>query len=154
SFRISNALVSYVAYLVKFFWPVNLSVFYPYPNDFPTWQVAGAAIILVAITVIAFRRRGFLAVGWFWYLVTLVPVIGIIQIGLQARADRYTYIPTIGFSIALAWLACELLPGRVAAMAGIAACVACFALTWSDLHYWRDSASLFQHAIESTSGNY
>ena len=93
--RVANALISYVAYLIQFVWPAGLSVFYPYPASMPVWEVLGASVLLIAISVLALRRK-YLAVGWFWYLGTLVPVIGLVQVGLQARADRYTYIPMIG----------------------------------------------------------
>src|SRR5581483_11444336 len=94
--RIENALVSYVAYLAQMFWPAKLAVFYPYPAHIPIWQAAGAAVLLVAGSILVVRVRRshpHLAVGWFWYLGMLIPVIGLVQVGAQARADRYTYLP-------------------------------------------------------------
>jgi len=116
--RVSNALVSYLRYLSQFFWPARLAVFYPHPachypvsDQWPAWQIGAAALLLLAITafcLLQLRSRPFLATGWFWYLGTLVPVIGLVQVGEQALADRHTYIPLIGFSVALVWLLAEL----------------------------------------------
>jgi tetratricopeptide (TPR) repeat protein len=159
--RIANALNSYVVYLVKFFWPANLAVFYPY-EPIPVWQAALAALILAAITAFAIRRRStqpYLAVGWFWYLGTLLPVIGLIQVGVQARADRYTYIPAIGIAIMLAWgfedlVAARRWLGPPVAVIAMLACAGWATVTWRDLRYWRDSNELFQRAIAVTEGNY
>ena len=104
--RLSNAIVSYVAYLGKIFWPVDLAVFYPYEYSFPLWQILGAILLLLGISaaVIYFIKKApFLFVGWFWYLGTLIPVIGLVQVGRQAMADRYTYLPSIGIGIMLVW---------------------------------------------------
>ncbi len=104
--RLANALVSYVAYLGKMVWPERLMIFYPFPTERPWWQAALAAAFLIAVTGAAvwwWRKRPYLAVGWFWYLGTLVPVIGLVQVGAQAMADRYTYIPLIGIFIAVVW---------------------------------------------------
>ena len=157
--RIENALVSYAIYVGKMFWPARLAVFYPYPSGSLVWPAILAGLGLAAVTaaaVWATRKRPYLLVGWLWYLVTLAPVIGLIQAGRQARADRYMYIPMIGLSIALVWGAREVLQSRPrwgAAMAlGIAA--ACAALTWSQAGYWRDSISLFQHAVDVTTDNF
>jgi Tfp pilus assembly protein PilF len=156
--RAENAVISYVAYIVQFFWPSGLAVFYPYPPVLPVWQIAGSALILVAISALALLRP-YLAVGWFWYLGTLVPVIGLVQVGLQARADRYTYIPTIGLSIMLAWGVSEMmarwprakLPLQAAA---VSICLAWLALTWTQVQYWQNSVTLFDHAIASTHDNF
>jgi hypothetical protein len=110
--RLSNALMSYVLYIGKAIWPQNLSVFYPYPGTWPLWQVCGVFLLLAGVTATAFycvKRGPYLMVGWLWYIGTLVPVIGIMQVGLQAMADRYTYIPLIGLFIMAAWGAPELL---------------------------------------------
>src|SRR5205823_6731479 len=105
AWRINNALVSYINYLRQMFWPVDLVPFYIHPEwRLATWEIIGAIILLAGITAVMFllrRKRPFLLVGWFWYVVTLLPVIGIIQVGLQARADRYTYLPQIGLIIAV-----------------------------------------------------
>jgi hypothetical protein len=109
--RIENALLSYVRYIGKMLWPSNLAVFYPYPPRFPWWQVAAAGVVLLAASLLFLRwskGRPYLAVGWFWYLGTLVPVIGIVQVGIQAMADRYTYVPLIGLYILIAWGSAEL----------------------------------------------
>jgi tetratricopeptide (TPR) repeat protein len=111
--RILNAIVSYAAYLGKIFWPVDMAVFYPYDHSLPVWQVAGAAVIIAGISITVFRvakKMPFLAVGWFWYLGTLFPVNGFMQTGMQAMADRYTYLPSIGIGIMLAWGISYLLP--------------------------------------------
>jgi len=160
--RIENALVSYLLYIVKMFIPQGLAVFYPYPPNFPMWQVAIAAIALACVSAWVlwrFRTQPYLAVGWLWYLVTLVPVIGLVQVGAQARADRYTYVPMVGLAIMLAWGAADVTrrwPGARLAIVALAAvaCAACMALTWRQVEYWRNSESQFQHAVDVTSGNY
>jgi len=160
--RLENAAVSCVVYLFQWFWPARLAVFYPYPAEIPLWQAAAATIAIAAVSIVALRsirRRPYLAVGWFWYLIMLAPVIGMVQVGAQARADRYTYMPTIGISIVLAWGAAEFLtreprvrPAIVALAA--ASCAAAAAVTWVQLGSWRDSRTLFQHAVEVTENNY
>jgi tetratricopeptide (TPR) repeat protein len=160
--RLGNALVSYAAYLGDWFWPASLAVFYPFRFHVPWWQPAAAGVAILAVSMLALRwsgRRPYLAVGWFWYLFTLTPVIGLVQVGSQARADRYTYIPMVGISIALAWGASELAQRRprlktaVAGM-GVAVCLACAALTWRQVEYWQDTVTLFRHSLAVTSGNY
>jgi tetratricopeptide (TPR) repeat protein len=160
--RAENALVSYVTYIAKMFWPTRLAVFYPYPPDLPVWQVTIAAIVLAVVSALAlwrFRTHPYFAIGWLWYLVTLVPVIGLVQVGAQARADRYTYVPMVGLSIMLAWGATSITlqwPRTKPAIVALAAvaCTACVALTWVQIQYWRNSETLFQHAVDVTSGNY
>ncbi|HUL98834.1 MAG TPA: hypothetical protein VLU24_05335, partial [Mycobacterium sp.] len=103
---LQNALVSCVAYIADMVWPAGLGMFYPLPSAIAAWKVAGATVLLAIASLIAigaFRKRPYITVGWFWYLGTLVPVIGLVQVGLQARADRYTYIPLIGLFIIVAW---------------------------------------------------
>ena len=112
SLRIANALVSYVAYLGQFFYPAGLAAFYPHPGaGLPPWKPVAACLVLAGISVaasgIATATHPYLLVGWFWYLGMLVPVIGLVQVGIQAMADRYTYLPQIGLCIALAWGAGE-----------------------------------------------
>jgi protein O-mannosyl-transferase len=156
--RIENAIVSYVAYLGKFFWPAKLAIFYPYPDAFPAWQWILAALALAAITALAIVeriRRPYLITGWLWYLGTLVPVIGLVQVGAQTRADRYTYIPMVGISIMIAWLTMETVRNRRAlACAGAALAVLWCALTWRTLEYWQNSETLFLHAIDVTEKNF
>jgi Flp pilus assembly protein TadD len=157
--RFENSLVSYVAYILQMLWPVDLAVFYPYPLRSLVVPAAIAGIALAAVTVLSIRefpRRPYLAVGWLWYLITLLPVIGLIQVGAQARADRYTYIPMIGLAIAMVWGVSEAFERwpriQMALAAGV--CLACLMLTWVQVQYWRDSIALYQHAIDATSGNY
>ncbi|MGD0774037.1 MAG: tetratricopeptide repeat protein [Candidatus Solibacter sp.] len=157
--RLENALVSYAAYFFQTLWPARLAVFYPYPLGSLAVPAAMAGIALAAVTGLGIRlfpRRPYLAIGWLWYLVTLLPVIGLIQVGAQARADRYTYIPMVGLAIALVWGvsdAFERWPRMQMALAA-ALCLACLTVTWRQVGYWRDSISLYQHAIDATSGNY
>ncbi len=155
--RVENAVVSYATYIVKMFWPARLAVFYPYPHGLAVWQIALSALLLVGISIFVVRERRsrpYLAVGWLWYLGTLAPVIGLIQVGAQARADRYMYLPMVGLSMMLAWGVREMLPGRAAICGGAAACLACAALCEAQIPYWRNSETLFRHALDVTRGNY
>ena len=157
--RFENSLVSYVAYFLQTLWPADLAVFYPYPTGSLLLPAVIAGIVLAAATVWvirAFPRQPYLTVGWFWYLITLLPVIGLIQVGAQARADRYTYIPMVGLAIALVWGVSDALDRwpRIQITAAAALCLACLALTWRQLQYWRDSIALYRHAIDVTSENY
>jgi tetratricopeptide (TPR) repeat protein len=160
--RFANALVSYVRYIGKMFWPGDLAVFYPYSTSWPAEQVIGAALgllVVSALVVLYWRQRPYLAVGWFWYLGTLVPVIGIIQVGAQSLADRYAYVPLIGLFIILAWGANDLLGRRPHArwiMAGLAlpSLATCGILTAAQLRHWKDSESLFKRALAVTQDNY
>jgi Flp pilus assembly protein TadD len=153
--RLENAPVSYAAYIIKMFWPSNLAVFYPYSRQSLAIPATFAAIGIVLVTVMA-RRRPYLIVGWLWYLVTLVPVIGIIQVGAQARADRYTYIPMVGLSIAVVWGLAEILAPwpRAQRILAYATCAVCAALTWSQVRYWQDGVTLFRHTVDVTTDNY
>jgi tetratricopeptide (TPR) repeat protein len=153
--RAGNALESYVAYLANFVCPLGLAAFYTYPFHLPMWQVASAALILIAVSVLAlvqFRSRPYLAVGWFWYLGTLAPVIGLIQVGYQSRADRYTYVPLIGISVmlAFAWSAVK----NVAPVAAIVMCTFWLVMTWIQVGYWQDGVTLHRHTIAVTDRNY
>ncbi len=164
--RANNALQSYVAYLTKTFWPVDLAVLYPLRGrNFEWYEAAAAGAVVIAVTgvtMLAARRRPWAAVGWLWYLGTLVPVIGLIQVGSQAMADRYTYLPQIGIMVAVVWTlwhgAARVAPHGAARMAGavlLAGWLAVSAvLTWQQLGYWRDTKTLFAHAIEITRRNY
>lgn len=161
-YRIANALVAYVGYAAKAFWPTDLAVYYPHPGDsLPLWKIAGAGLLLVLITLLALRSlRGhrYFAVGWFWYLGTLVPVIGIVQVGTQAMADRYMYIPLIGLTIILAWGAREVASSstRRAAVSvlGAIALIACAMVTRDQVRYWQNTVTLFQRAIDATNRNW
>lgn len=161
-FRLANSLFAYVAYISNTFWPANLAAVYPLSSHFPLIGVAGAAVFLGAVTVVFVlraRQYPFLVVGWLWFIGTLVPVIGLIQVGAQSRADRYMYIPAIGLSIALIWgvgALCRSWPRRfhvlaVPAISGLAALIVC---TRVQVGYWHDSEKLFRHAIEAVPGNY
>ena len=160
--RAANALISYARYLQKTFWPVDLVVFYPHPLDWPVWEVFGAAVLLVAVTIVVFvyrSRQPWLLVGWCWFLGTLVPVIGLVQVGLQSMADRYTYLPLIGVFIMLAWGGGALAArwpqfGKFAPATAAAALLACLGLTWFQVGTWRDSATLSRHAINVMPDNF
>ncbi len=155
--RVENAIVSYAVYIVKMFWPSGLAVFYPYPQHLPLWEISLSALLLAGISIVALRQwhsRPYLGVGWLWYLGTLVPVIGLVQVGSQARADRYMYLPLVGLAIMLAWGLREVLKGKLAIYAATGACLACGALCEAQIQYWRNNETLFSHALEVTSGNY
>lgn len=160
SLRAANAVVSYGTYLGKLFWPRDLAVFYPIELAIPLWKVAGAALLLIAITALAVwraRREPWLLTGWLWFLGTLVPVIGLVQVGRQAMADRYTYIPSIGLFLAVVWTVAGLLKEHRALLAAAAGTVilALAAITRVQIGYWADSATLFRHALAATDdGNY
>ena len=161
--RISNALVSYLKYLEKMVWPNNFSIFYPYPTDgFVLWKVLMSVLVLTTITFVSIRlikKAPYLAVGWFWYLGTLIPVIGLVQVGQQAMADRYAYIPFIGMFIIIAWGLPELLKNYlfrkklILFLAGIYFSVL-MTLCWIQLQYWENSIKIFQHAINVTVKKY
>jgi len=161
--RIANALVSYLHYLWKMIWPSNLAIFYPFPNEIPLWQPVAAVIALIGITALAIvhsRRKPYLATGWFWYLGTLTPVIGIIQGGLWPQiADRWAYIPFIGVFIAMAWAGWAFL-SRSCAKAWAGAGISIFllvllaSLTTKQLTYWKNTDTLFQHTLNVTRDNY
>lgn len=158
--RVVNALVSYVVYLRKTFWPVDLAVFYPYPAGYPLWQPVAAALLLLAVSWLALRllpRVPALGVGWFWFLGTLVPVIGLVTVGDQALADRYTYVPHLGLMVALVWTGAALVRGRgsrrLAAVAVGAAIVALGGLTVVQTGHWKDTKALFYQAQEVTRDN-
>jgi len=157
--RLENSLISYGAYILQMLWPADLAVFYPYPQGSLAIPAALAGVLLAAITVLAIRafpRRPYLTIGWLWYLITLLPVIGIVQVGAQARADRYTYIPMIGLAIALVWGVADALERRprILAAVAVAACLVCLVLTWQQVQTWRDSVALYRHAIAVTDENY
>ncbi len=193
--RLANASASYFKYLGKIFWPTNLSVAYPYPQfphlsppeddriltaaQWPEWTLLGSVVLLAVISLVAvgcLRRQPWLAVGWFWYVGTLVPVIGVVQVGAQALADRYTYIPSVGIFLCLAWggawilgfessgepsvpeaAARPVLQGRLRrglvglAVAGVL--FGCMAATRRQVGYWRNTMALFEHALAATADN-
>jgi protein O-mannosyl-transferase len=153
--RIANAIVSYGRYLAKTFWPTDLAVFYPFPAQWPASVIAGAAALIAIVSVVAivtFRRAPWCFVGWFWFVGTLVPVLGIVQVGGQSIADRFTYVPSIGLFIALVWTARELgLAHRAVKIAGPIVAgtiiVLCAVMTHRQAAYWKNNATLFAHAL-------
>jgi len=170
--RVSNAFVSYVTYLGQTFWPRGLAIYYPHLGErLPAAKVATAALLLILVTALAIwtrHRRPYLLVGWLWYLGTLVPVIGLVQVGGQARADRYTYVPLIGIFVALAWGVPDLLrtvgwirhprpaTGRGVLMATLPVAVVVLALasvSRMQAGTWRNSVTLFEHALAVTESN-
>ncbi|MDB6064959.1 MAG: Tetratricopeptide 2 repeat protein [Pedosphaera sp.] len=159
--RITNALAAYSSYLRKMFWPADLAVVYPLPASWPLWQWLGGGLILLAVSlaVLALRRqRPYLAVGWFWFVGTLVPVIGLVQFEPQAMADRFSYLPLIGVFIMLAWGVNELTAAwtnrrPILATTGALALLSCMALTVYQLRPWKNTVALFNHALDVTTNN-
>ncbi|HMC25476.1 MAG TPA: tetratricopeptide repeat protein [Candidatus Udaeobacter sp.] len=160
--RIDNAVVSYVLYIWQMLWPLRLAVFYPHPeNRLPLWEIICSLLFLISISVVAIalrKQRPYLITGWFWYLGMLVPVIGLVQVGWQGRADRYTYLPQIGLYIAVTWAAADLtaLWRHRRAIVSTAATLAVGLLSlraWAQTSYWRDSETLFKHALAVTTNN-
>ncbi len=161
--RVMNAMVSYTDYVGQMVWPARLAVFYPHPGGNLSWMAAassGVALLVVsAMAVLWARSRPYVIVGWLWYLGMLVPVMGLVQVGGQARADRYTYLPLVGLFVAGVWLAADWANRTrarrhlVAAGAGCLLAVAA-AVTWRQLDHWRDTESLFRHACAVTGRNF
>ena len=159
--RVANACIAYVTYIQQALWPAGLAVLYPEKSPAPG-SAALALIILLAITgtVLAFARlRPYLPAGWFWYLGMLLPVIGIVQVGVQARADRYTYVPLVGLTIAIVWTVADWLerhPGMKGAIAGLTVSLLLVfaAAAWRQAAYWKDSRTLFEHTLAITDRNY
>ncbi|MGD1049029.1 MAG: tetratricopeptide repeat protein, partial [Candidatus Krumholzibacteriaceae bacterium] len=184
SARVTNAMVTYISYLAKMVWPAGLSAFYLRPSDPRTaWQITGAGLLLVSISALAIRagiNRRYLLTGWLWYVVTLVPVIGLVQLGVQSKADRFTYIPLIGIFFIIAWGLPELFTKRASAggararpaqhktvaakpkfgplgplaiPAGVVLVILA-ACTWHQVGFWRNSGTLFEHAVAVNPANY
>ena len=161
SWRFANAAIACVVYIWQMIWPAKLSVIYPHEDTLPLWQSASAAFLLIVITVGVFvlrRRRPYLLTGWCWYLIMLLPVLGLIKVGGLAHADRYTYLPEIGLYIAVTFGIVDLAkwwrPAR--AMAAIVAMIVLLgfaARAWSQTQYWRDGETLWRHAIATTADN-
>lgn len=161
--RIANALVSYVEYIERMIWPVGLAVFYPHPGiQLNMWQAAGAALCLVCISALALRAartKPYIAVGWLWYSVTLLPVIGLVQVGSQSMADRYTYLPLIGLFIIGVWGVGDLATTRfsrriVLTFFGAILVIVFTICSWFQVNYWRSNISLFEHALNVTEDNW
>ena len=163
SLRLSNAVASYVEYLASIIWPSNLAVYYPFPQSIPAWQIIAASCLLIAITsgvLLTVKRWPFFMVGWFWFLGTLVPTIGIVQAGLwPARADRWVYMPMIGVMIILVW-GSHLIQQKINCRDRLAVVMmaSVLLLYGSSAHlqarHWRDSVTLFQRTVEVTENNY
>lgn len=160
--RVMNAAISYFTYMVKAMWPASLSIYYPYPANIPTWEVTGSAILLVAVSFLVLRRAGkrpYFLTGWLWYLGTLVPVIGIVQVGGQAMADRYTYVPLIGIFIMAAWGISEMTATWKDRRVGLrVACglmlLSAMTVSWYQVRNWANNVTLFRHALEVASSNW
>ena len=162
NWRIENALVTSLTYIWQIFWPVDLAVFYPHPeNTLAWWQVATATLLLISVTWVVFvlrRTRPYLLVGWLWYLVMLLPVIGIVQVGLQGHADRYTYLPQIGLYIALVWLIADAFsslgaPKPIIATVAILIVLSLAACARKQATYWRNTETLWTHTLAVTKNN-
>lgn len=157
--RLANAVVSYGRYLGKILFPSHLAPFYPYPASVPRWQVALALLLLAGITVAVLRvrrERPPLVVGWLWFLIAFIPVIGLVPVGSQAMADRYTYLPSVGFALAVVWGLAMMAPLRkrwFRLLLPAAVLIALVAATFSQSRHWRGSEPLFSHALRVTEGN-
>jgi tetratricopeptide (TPR) repeat protein len=160
-----NALLSYVTYIRQMFWPVRLAIFYPYPRSIEASEAAAAGAVILSVSALAIylwrvrpRVAPYFITGWFWYLGTLVPVIGLVQVGRQSHADRYTYIPMVGLLMILAWGAADVVgkwPRTKPAIAAAAtiSCIVCMAAASAQAAYWRNGVTLFQHALDVTEDN-
>jgi tetratricopeptide (TPR) repeat protein len=159
--RIGNAFISYITYIGKMIWPSNLAVFYPYPKLLVPWQVLGSVFLFITITLVVIwraKRSPYLATGWLWYIGTLVPVIGIVQVGGFAMADRYTYIPLIGLFIMVAWGVPDLLKKwkyrKEILLALSALGILCLSIiTWTQVGYWQNNFTLYDHTLKVTDDN-
>jgi tetratricopeptide (TPR) repeat protein len=158
AFRVENAMVSYVAYIVQMLWPSNLALFYPYPLRLSPLVVGASVVGLIAATVLVMRgsrRYPYLGVGWLWYIGSLVPVIGFIQAGDQARADRFTYVPLIGLFIIVAWGVCDLVGRpRLVAVGGVLAVLAASAVARVQVGHWRTNTELWEHTLRVADASY
>ena len=147
--RWANAPVACVRYLARIFWPENLSFFYSY-RGWPPWEVAGASLLLILLTGLTlwrFRQQPYLAVGWAWFLGMLAPTIGLVQVGSQSMADRYTYLPAIGISIMIVWAVNEFVPKQPAIVCGALFLALCSITTWRDAHFYQDSQTIWRETL-------
>jgi len=160
--RLANAPIAFVTYLEKTFWPHDLAVFYPFPSQIPMWQILGASLLTMIISIaviVMVKRLPYIFVGWFWYVMTIAPVIGIIKVGNHAMADRYHYIPSIGLAVILAWGIPELIRNeerrkKTLFPAGLVLLVILSILSWKQCGYWENSISLFNHTLQITKNNF
>ena len=160
--RLENAMVSYVRYLGKLFWPVDLCALYPHPGYWPAQKILLAGLLVLGLSVLVFitrRRHPYLLTGWLWYLGTLVPAIGLVQVGVQSMADRYTYIPSLGILMVFVWGTCQMTRGwhyqslGLGAAGGMLALV-CIVLTRHQMGYWKNGVSVWRHAVSVTENNF
>ncbi|MBV9009241.1 MAG: tetratricopeptide repeat protein [Verrucomicrobia bacterium] len=161
-FKLGNATMSYVVYVIQTIWPARLAPFYPHPgNTLPLWQPLLSALLLVIVTAAALlwrRQHPYFFTGWLWYLIMLVPVIGVVQVGWQAHADRYTYLPGIGLLVALTWGIAAVLPkpvwrSRLTPVAASSLVVLLACMAWRQTSYWRNSERLWRHTLTVTRNN-
>lgn len=160
--RIANVLVTYVVYLWKMIWPAKLAFFYPLVEAPPLGKASIAGIFLIAVTILAvwqMKKRPFIAAGWFWYLGTLVPVVGLVHVGEQSHADRYTYIPSIGVFLVIAWAVAGWAAHRRVSRAVLVSgafilLAACAGITWRQVGYWKDSRAMLGRALAVTRQNF
>jgi tetratricopeptide (TPR) repeat protein len=160
--RFLNAALSYLRYLVKMVWPARLYLNYPMPHGWPISYPLFAVFAVGCLSVLAVRearKRPYLFTGWFWFLGTLVPVIGLVEVGMQSMADRYTYVPLIGLFLIVAWLGCDLaeewrFPPLLLRTLGVAAVISCIPVTIIQVGYWKNGFTLFQHALRLNPDNY
>ena len=162
SFRLSNAVLSYARYILSLLWPTKLSVYYPLSTeDITLWKTVSAIALIAGVTVAVIRAgksRGYLITGWAWYLGTLIPVIGLIQVGGQAMADRYTYTPSIGLFLVVVWGVSEIVarwqvPNAITAAIAVACLIFMGSLAWIQVGFWRDSITLYQHSLSVAPNN-
>jgi len=162
--RLANATVAYARYVGKAFWPTRLAPFYPHPWDplppLPAWQIVAALLLLLAVSALAVagRSRRYLLTGWLWFLGTMVPMIGLVQVGNQAMADRYAYLPFVGLFIMFCWGAADAaerrhLPAAVMPTAGVVVLLALTVLTHRQINYWNDGLTLWDHTLQVTTNN-
>jgi tetratricopeptide (TPR) repeat protein len=159
---LANAPVSFVTYLRKTFWPHDLSILYPFSDQPSLWLVLGSVLLILIITaavIATVKRLPYIFAGWFWYAITILPVIGIVQIGNEVMADRYTYLPSAGIYIMLTWgvpvlFSQNALGKKILFSAGIAFLAILAVLTWNECRYWKNSVTLFSHALQVNKDNY
>ncbi|MGP8153652.1 MAG: tetratricopeptide repeat protein [Smithella sp.] len=162
SSRLANAPVSFMMYLKKTFWPHDMAVLYPFNAQIPAWQILGSILLILIISItliVKVRRLPYLFVGWLWYAITLLPVIGIIQVGNHAMADRYHYLPSIGLAVMMAWgtptlIKSEEMRKKILFPVGIAFLAIMALFAWQQCGYWKNSFELFNHAVLVTTNNY
>jgi tetratricopeptide (TPR) repeat protein len=159
--RIANGVLSYANYVLQSVWPAHLAAYYPYPASFAILRVAAAGVLIAGISLAVLARgrpQPFLAVGWFWFVITLLPMTGVVQTGAHARADRYTYVPLVGLFILTSWLIASVAArwkyrAPILTVAAATVIAACSIWSFQQVKYWKDSVALLRHAIETTGDN-